>query len=228
MLQGVFEVGLSDALNDDDVALHHELAHAATWAFMGQGIGRLRLRRAGDGLLEPSVRCGQASQAQVATPAFIDAVAERLLAGELGARRYLGMRTDRVSIPQAPRHATATLDEVRSLCRGRDDDIKKVLDLAEGRVDWLSWLAARVASSAERVESLWKPIDRVATVLTAMVPTKRGAEVRVFGTDLIAMLAREGIAAPVELVAPEDRGTIRVRMRRRWRQLYGRSWRIDA
>src|SRR5258708_40182468 len=71
--------------NRDSAVLWHELGHALVWFFHGGGIGGLRFTRATDGVLEAGLMCGP-RPGQTETSAFIDAVAERLLAGEVAAR----------------------------------------------------------------------------------------------------------------------------------------------
>ncbi len=84
--------------NSDSAVLHHEVGHALVWYYYGEGIGRLVFRRDTDGLLEASLQAGPAREDQKETRQFIDASAERLLAGEVAARLNLGIPTRRMAL----------------------------------------------------------------------------------------------------------------------------------
>lgn len=169
--------------NRDDVVVRHELGHAVAWYHHGEGIGRLRFNRAVDGLLEAGIVLGPARSDQEETDAFIDAYAERLLAGEAAARRWLGLPRGCVSLRGLAGHrlpmGIGPMDLAETLCEptARDglpayDDITKVLLEAEKRhrCVWKQWISQRIRDAEVIVDANAAVIEAAAALLQPLLP----------------------------------------------------------
>lgn len=242
----VFDPTRHVAFNCDEVSVRHEMAHAAVWFHLGEGIGPLRLRRGEDLLLHPSVLAKQASERQAPTVEYLDRCAEKLLAGEVAARRFLHMPTHVVSIGDqrvtaaGPHWSPA---EVASMCRRKEEDIVKVLAMAhqDHPHDWWDWLHARMKRSVELVELCWPTIEIVATRLVRQVPRIPGEQRVVWGTNLISWMYAAGLDPeddtrhPIELIPRDHPGPCLTRVLRSARERLGKQrgsrlieWRLDA
>lgn len=218
----------------DDVVLRHEAGHIVSWFIFGGGIGPLRLLRREDGKLVGGVLFGPPSAKQTEDAAFIDACAERLVAGELAARGYLGLPDwqlssgdDYASLHTATRHV--------SVVRERLDptliDARKVLDLAEDHHPqaWWSWLQERLLVTSSVLRAHEPKVAALAECLRSGVPTKQGESERLTsGTDVVRWGYEVGLQPalstrpPVELVPADFSGGVHSWARRLWRT-FGRN-----
>ena len=90
----MFDVNNYSAFNDDPAAVYHELGHAMIWYAGGGALGPITFRRSADGLLEPSVRLADRDRNEPLEETWRKSpneLAERFLAGEATARRFLHM-----------------------------------------------------------------------------------------------------------------------------------------
>lgn len=134
-----------------DTVLRHELGHALVWYQQGGSLGRLALTEVKPGCWLGRQAFGTSKQ----DPA--ENVAQRLLAGELSARQYLGLPTDVI-------HLDGLSDDRISVCtsaqelyssalsNGADErsDAMKVLDLARVHHNrrWRQWVRACMQDAA--------------------------------------------------------------------------------
>lgn len=197
--------------NDDGAVLRHELGHALVWFVHGGGLGRLRLARANDGLLEAGVVTGP-RPGQTDTPAFIDSTAERLLAGEAAARRHLGIPGGRISLrglqePRLPAGArpdeiAAAFAEVGHASDGRVmlGDVAKILSLADQyhQADWRTWIRERLAAAEHILSTQWAVLGAVAVRFERGLPRRPRQEVVVSAQDLIAAFESAGAKPTAE------------------------------
>jgi hypothetical protein len=213
-------------LEEDHVVLRHEIGHFVTWFLYGGGIGPLRLRRQPDGRLLAAVKVGPRSADERETPAFIDAVAERLLAGEIAARQHLEMCDWQVSIgdPRVVLFDAATqIGRVRTVCHRDLADTTNLLSLAEQHHpdDWWQWIENRLLHVRALLGSRAQLIEVLAKRLGPLVPS--AGERRAPGTDLIRWGYDAGLAPldealpPVELIPTDCVGGPCVGVRRWWR-----------
>ena len=74
-------------LNADAAVVRHELGHAALWLVHGGAIGRLQMRRV-RGQLYAGIRLERRTREIGDADQLYERTAERLLAGEVAARRH--------------------------------------------------------------------------------------------------------------------------------------------
>lgn len=205
--------------NRDTAILRHEIGHALVWFFHGGGIGRLRCTRAFDGLLEASVQFGPPCFDWQATPEFIDACAERLLAGEVVARRHLGLpggrialrglRGSRLPMGIRPREIAETMTENPIGPDGRRmlEDITKVLLAAEEHhvATWRAWIQERLLATEAIVTEHAACIEVVAAQLLHRLPSRPGRQFVLPAAKVVDLLAKAGVrfhaSAPVILLS---------------------------
>jgi hypothetical protein len=207
--------------------LRHELAHAAVWFLNGGGVGRLRFTRLAGGTLEASVLIGERVADQNIDDKYTDSAAERLLAGEIASRRWLGLPQDRVSVEGCsfPVSNGTPVMRVLQLCRDRREDIARVLVLAGQRhaVTWCDWLSERLGRAREQVRLTWPAIESCARSYTPLLPRSPGYSRIIWGTDLLADLWKCGLRPldadkpPVELLKVGESGSPFTCLRRWWR-----------
>lgn len=219
-------------LNEDEAVLHHEVGHFTIWFLHGGGIGPLRLVRATDGLLGGACLFGPRAIAEKSsTPPLVDGAAERLVAGELAARRHVGLCDWHLSTGNpitrlyGPNRAVTV---VRNGIAATQVDLRKVFDLADvhHHTDWWSWLEARIA----RVRTLLDESEasRAALVDRLRPYRPKREEWRMPGTDLIRLGYDVGLRplapsrTPVEIV-PEGAASDACVSLRRWWRSWGRN-----
>lgn len=224
----------STEFNRDSAVIRHELAHATVWFRLGEGVGRLAMKRGRTGQLFASVRAKHADPAQdINDPDFVDRSVVRILAGESAARRHLGMPRDRIAIDhsEADRLTMASsLEDVASLCDDGQADIARVLVLAHrrARATWRAWLRERLQETILQVDACWPAIDELARRYDARMPTPMEGRL-IWGTDLIRDIYDVGLvphgAPPLELLGDDGGGSAGTWLRRCWRRATGRQTR---
>jgi hypothetical protein len=194
------------AWNRDSVVIRHELGHAVVCFVHGGGLGRLRCMRAADGLLEASVKTGPPTPNQEETPAFIDAVAERLLAGEVAARVHLSLPAGRISLRKLnvgrlpvgilPMEVAETMTENPIGLNGRmHEDVTKVLMLADQyhRRSWKTWIRQRLNAAETIIREFYPVIEATAHQLGPYIPIHPyTSPLFVPGAQLIGILSQNG------------------------------------
>lgn len=185
--------------NADPVVLRHELGHATIWFYYGGGIGRLLLQRSSDGLLEPCCKSAPSSPTQEVTPEFIDAVAERLLAGEVAARIHLGLQPDQVTLRKLTSNyfqmGIRAIDVAQTMSESTREDVYRVLDLADQYHpdDWQEWIRLRLASCEEVLHQYWSILEGAAVRFTPAIPRRWGTCVEVPGPRLVQVFSELGM-----------------------------------
>ncbi len=166
--------------NGDHVVLCHEIGHVVVWFHFGEAIGPLKWRRNSGGLLMPSVALWPRScgiERLYLSPDYAKPYAERLLAGEITARRVLGMRTDQICSKGLPveRMSNYLASELAQITETEDfvnEDIVKVLKLAfnNAQSGWRAWVAERLGQANSLVDENWTAIKRMAQKLKRRLP----------------------------------------------------------
>lgn len=210
----------------DHAVVQHEVGHLVTWFLLGGGIGPMRFERQGDHRLLGAVRFGPRNLDAKETPDFIDAVAERLLAGEIAARRHLGKCDWQISLGDpttvllTPTHSASF---ARARCHADLLDARNLLSLAEQHHadSWWPWMEDRIRSVRRRLELHWPAVGKLAARIAPYVPDH--GERSLSGTDLIRWCYDAGLAPidakqrPVELVPKDAPGDTCTQVRRWWR-----------
>jgi hypothetical protein len=173
----------------------HELGHAAVWYFHGGAVGRLKMSRMGRQLgagVRQRSRSGEVGDIET----YFERVTERLLAGELAARRHLGLPLDQVSIgasrPVGPAATWSPFDVFGSF-ENPSEDVARAVHVAARHALWVEWLMERLAAAAKIIEEQWQAIDHAATELTTNVPRADGGCYERSGGSLIALLRHHGL-----------------------------------
>jgi hypothetical protein len=189
-------VEYNEKLEADDAVLRHEIGHALVWFHYGGPIGRLRLRREFDGKLMASVRFG-ATAIDVAKRNAV-----RMLAGEIAARRFLGLSADSVSydFQVAPRASAKT---VMSRLGNPHSDLTKALFLAcdDAGDAWFEWLKARHSESRRLVDTEWRAIEDVAEALKRHIPRELQTDVLLPGLSLIKRFEKKAVVSQSNIAA---------------------------
>jgi hypothetical protein len=187
----VFDTRCPPRFNDDDVVIRHELGHALAWHSLGESVRHIRFVRVSGGLLFGAtgvVSPPTATPLEALDPAQLVALATRALAGEIAARRYLGLPQNVVSsaFPIRPQEPLKPILDGR----GNDpSDLVKALFMAFHATgeDWYPWLAERHLTTVSLVASQWNAIERLAVHLTGQLPAHTDEELIVSGEQLLAM-----------------------------------------
>jgi len=223
----MFDTCQHGEFNDDWPVLCHELGHAVIWFHLGEGIGRLKCCRDTTSQLRAGValwpRTGGLED--LLSPEHAASYAERLLAGELAARRALGnLRTTQICSKGLPVHGgvdylTQTLNGLDQDADLAKEDITKVLTLAinNAQRNWRQWIGDRLNRSEAMVAQNWSAIDGIARCLRRKLPAVGKSRVWP-GTDLIAEMQRSGVPSDklpaVEIVFSGESGGFLTRLRR--------------
>ncbi|NMM03525.1 hypothetical protein HHL24_37310 [Paraburkholderia sp. RP-4-7] len=177
-------------LETDDAVLRHEIGHALVWFHYGGPIGRLRLSREYDGKLMASMRFGMTA---------IDIAkrnAVRLLAGEIAARRFLGLPAESATYDfQVPPSARA--EAVTSRLGNPHSDMTKALILAcdDAGDGWFEWLKARHSEARRLVDKEWQAIEDVAKGLKRHIPMEPRTDVLLPGLSLIKGFEKKAVVS---------------------------------
>lgn len=187
--------------NEDPTALRHELAHALVWLHHGGAVNQLRLARAPDGFLEPSVRYGALPQGLHHPDVF----AHRYIAGELGARIYLRLPVDRLSlrrlqhtrVPMGIRPLELADRFAEPVEHNRRSDMRKLLELADEQAprDWKRWIRKRLMSSAHLVTRYYPSIEAAAAALAPTIRTLRPGHVVSLSSEMLAKVLQTSPAS---------------------------------
>lgn len=225
--QPLFDHSEYPELNKDFAILRHELGHAVTWFHFGEGIGRLNCCRCPDKQLNAGValwpREGQ-YELLWKSPKYAKPYAERLLAGEIAARRAPGMTTSKICSKGLPVDSDTcvlanTLARIDPNCDLAKEDIFKVLTLAinHAQSGWREWVGERLTRASAVVEQYGTAIDQIARKLERHLPT--AGKSRIWpGFQIISEMRRCGVQSdkqpPVEIVFNGQRGNFLTRLRR--------------
>jgi hypothetical protein len=193
----MFDPCLHVELDEPAAVVRHEVGHAAVWFHHGGAIGRLRLTRLVDGRLAAGVRLHGRTSKPPDVMAYFETCAERLLAGELAARRHVGLPTNRISVedPSVLRggpSAWSCLEVIWSFDRV-DHDAARAVQIAAHEQQWLSWLERRLSAADHILAERWTSIDSVSAELLSSVPRRLGSSFRISGSLLIDLMRRHGL-----------------------------------
>jgi hypothetical protein len=222
----LFDVSLHSEFDRPNVVIRHELGHAVTWFHFGEAIGRLKCCRRADGQLLPRVALWPRANniEKLKSPEYAEPLVERLLAGEISARRTLKMRTDQICSRNLPvtgdsNHLAYVLNQIDDNDDLAKEDIVKVLTLAlnNAQQDWRAWITERMIRANELVDQNWTAIDQIALKLEARLPAAGKSRIWT-GGELIARMSRYGVHSrknpAVEIVYNDNHGGLLTRMKR--------------
>jgi len=229
--QPIFDGFEYPEFNQDRPVLRHELGHAVTWFRFGEGIGRLKCCRDSDEQLRAGVslwpRTGGLEK--LISREYAQQYAERLLAGELAARRARRKRTDQICSKGLPVDSSidclaGTLQALNPESDLAKEDIVKVLKLAinHAQLNWRAWMAERLSCADAVVGRNWAAIERIAQRLEGKLP-RAGKSYVWPGTDVIAEMRRDGVRSEkhpaIEIIFNGQSGGFLTRLRRFVREM---------
>jgi hypothetical protein len=219
--QSIFDSVQHRELNGDWPVLCHELGHAVTWFRFGEGIGRLKCCRP-DICLKSAVALWPRTDGLEklwSSPEYAKPYAERLLAGEIAARRALGnIRTDQICSKGLPVNSgidclAKTIAHTNPTSDLAKEDVYKVLTLAinNAQSDWCAWVGARLSCAGAVVNRHWAAFEQIARKLEPKLP-EVGQSCVWEGIELMAEMERCGINSgkfpAVAIVYSQDEGLI--------------------
>lgn len=163
--------------NDDDAVLRHELAHALVWDFHGGNFTGICFQRTADRLLTGRLRTIDPAGLSVEDIVRERApeLAERALAGEIAARKYLE-EPEFCVCSNLPLNPAADLAQILPQPSYPEPDDVKALRYAHttaGR-NWHAWLSDRYQSAHAVVVERWEALDMAAEVFYADLPLNPG------------------------------------------------------
>lgn len=193
-------------LEADRAVVHHELGHAFVWLNEGELVDEIRFRRAHDNLLEALMRQGLPPLSAGETQENLlermwtekrDQLARRFLAGEVAARKLLGLPADEIMCDFVITRGS-DLDSVLPNCERGSSDIVKALHIAHDAAGdgWHDWIADRHAETRRQIEVLWEGLSAFASEIVTRLPAQPSTELVITNNEIIAAFSACNTTSP--------------------------------
>ena len=177
--------------DDDDVVIRHELGHALVALSYGFQIEHVRYIRTAARTLKGAARmrhpAGWDDKRLLAE--CPDMLVERVLAGEIAARIYLGLPTQVIctDLPVVP---GSDLGQLLALVPVSNLDDVKALTFAHSSAgtDWYRWLSERHVATERLILQYWEVLDQASDVIHGDIPLWQYQELTVPGPQVKALL----------------------------------------
>jgi hypothetical protein len=239
----VFDPDRPTSFNRDDAVVRHEGGHICVWLHYGGAFAGAEFEIAPDGLLAGRSGTLVHRGLDERHPRFLDWITERRLAGELAARRHLGLPDNVLSVGHSDaivwNHGPPIMNVLGAVpsCLDPNEDLVRALIAARdsGRNDWLAWLRERLAVASSILDRNARAIELLSPLFESRVRRARrsGAAVaRIDAYEVFASLrdvvSREpGTAQPVEVRVAGSGESFMRSLKRRLRSLGGRYWPVE-
>ncbi len=163
----------------DESVVHHELGHAFGWILQRGIVEQIYFWRTCDNLLAGGMRPGLQLRPGETEQAFRQRLweenghqlARRFLAGEVAARRYLGLQENEIFCDFANDDDDCLMGLIPD-CERESPDIAKALQLAHENAgnEWLDWIAGQHCEARKLISDHWDILTACANGILQRLP----------------------------------------------------------